>query len=147
MPKNWFQSTRLLISFRLIPNMSMILANIKIRVLEAYKGSIRGHIGGQEGPNAQKLVPLNSPTHELSNDTPHAYSTSKNEIPILGGLRTFSRPLQGVRGVGEFFQYFSAMQELQTFRFVGRTCLYLLHDSQKLASQVAPKTVVILLLL
>ena len=41
--------------------------------------AIRGHIGGQEGQNAQNIVSFNSPNHKLSNDTPHAYSITENQ--------------------------------------------------------------------
>ena len=79
MPKIWFHSTRLLTSFRMIPHMPIVLSKTKFRFLGLYKGSIRGHIGGQEGRTAQNMVPFNSPTHKLSNDTPHAYSFTENQ--------------------------------------------------------------------
>ena len=33
------------------------------------------------------MVSFNSPTRKLSNDTPYAYSTAKNEIPIFRAIR------------------------------------------------------------
>ena len=55
-------------------------ANNEIKIFRAIRGqSIRGHIGGQEGQTAQNMVPFNSPTHKLSNDTPHAYSFTENQ--------------------------------------------------------------------
>ena len=50
-------------------------------------GTGLSYIGGQEGQNAQNIVSSNSPTGKLSNDTPYAYSTAKNEITIFRAIR------------------------------------------------------------
>ena len=86
MTKNWSNSILLIVSFRMIPHMTIVLAKTNFR-FEGLKGLIRASIGGQEGQNAQNIISFISPTRKLSNDTPYAYSTSKNEIPSFRAIR------------------------------------------------------------
>ena len=46
---------------------------------------VRGTLN--RGQNTRKMLSFNSPTSKLSNDTPYAYSTAKNEIPIFRAIR------------------------------------------------------------